>query len=171
MLVLAGSLGSCPGSSHAGWGSGPAAFPETFAGAPLLIPVGLAPWPPCNIPTFLLPPFITQHPLKPNIPPAHRAKGVCCCPLQSPTSPSVLRKRYLVPSEGLGKGQHSPGSSFHCLCSTPGPGLICIAPCYVKINLGAIQKLGEGEGAGSHLQPTAEPSRACRCDARGALGD
>lgn len=27
-----------------------------------------------------------------------------------------------------------------------------------KINVGAMQRLGEGEGAGSHSQPTAEPS-------------
>lgn len=86
----------------------PHSLPSGIYWCPLSVPAGGAPWPPCNIPVFLVPPLITQHPPKTDIPQARRARGVCSFPLQSPASPSVPRKRYLVPSKGLGKGRRSP---------------------------------------------------------------
>lgn len=136
--LLTGSPGRCPGSSRTGRGCGPAAFPVAYSGVPSLYPQEVNCGRLATSLCFLLPPLITQHPLKTDIPQVRRARGVCCCPLQSPTSPSLPGKRYSVPSKGLGKGRRSPGSSLHCLCSTQSPGLICTAPSYVKINLGAM---------------------------------
>lgn len=139
-------------------GCGPTAFPVLGTGAPLSAPAARAPWPPCNIPALLLPPLITKHPpRKTCVPQAPRARGLCCCLLQSPTSLPAPGKGMWCHQRDLGRDDAAP-SPPATVCAAP-QDLFAYAPSDVRINPGAMLKLGEhGATSSPQLSPPHQPS-------------
>lgn len=99
-------------------------------------------------------------PRKTHVPQAPRARALCCCPLQSPTSPPAPGWHQ----RDLGRDDAALGPPATVCAEPQAQDLFACAPSDVRINLGAMQKLGEhGAISSPQLSPPCQPSPAPYC--------